>query len=133
MLVVIATVQGAANLWHYYTAPIWYGYLTLIMIYINASVWWYVAAGISANLGKIMDMYLEGIKAARTYSYPFFFFATGLVFWSASAFILASNASLDFNIGAVRSLQYLAVSAVLAILITLTGVNVSRRIAGLSK
>jgi len=128
MLVIIATIQGAANFWHYYTGPIWYGYLTLIMIYINASVWWYVAAGICANLGKIMDMYLDGIKDARTYSYPFFIFATGLVFRSASDFILASNTNLSTQMGSEQSVQYLAASAVLAILIALAGVSISKRI-----
>ena len=130
MLVVIATIQGAASVWEYYHGDIWYGYLTLVMIFINESIWWYVAAGFCAVLGKIMDMYLEGTKDARTYSYPFFLIATGLIFWSASAFILASNSSLNFSIATGLSIQYLAVSAVLAVLITLTGVNVSRRIAG---
>src|SRR5512136_1873184 len=129
MLVVIATIQGAASVWEYYHGDIWYGYLTLVMIFINESIWWYVAAGFCAVLGKIMDMYLEGTKDARTYSYPFFLIATGLIFWSASAFILASNSSLNFSVGPGRSLQYLAVSAVLALLITLIGVNISRRIA----
>jgi putative membrane protein len=130
MLVVIATIQGAASFWQYWHDPIWHGYFTLIMIYINKSIWWYVAAAICVNLGKIMDMYLEGLRDARTYSYLFFLIATGLVIWSASGFILASNAELNFGIGMVQSIQYLAVSAVVAVLITLLGVNVSKRIAG---
>jgi putative membrane protein len=129
VLVVIATIQGAANLWEYYRGPIWYGYLILIMIYINASVWWYVAAGICANLGKMLDMYLEGILYERTYSYPFFIFATGLIFWSASEFILASNTNLQFDVHPSRAFQYLAVSAILAILISTIGVKISDHIA----
>jgi putative membrane protein len=130
MLVVIATIQGAASFLQYSHEPIFYGYFTLIMIFINKSVWWYVAAAICINLGKIMDMYLEGKKDARTYSYLFFLIATGLVIWSASSFILASNADLKFSIGMVQSIQYLAVSAIMAILIALVGVNISKRIAG---
>jgi len=130
MLVVIATIQGAAAFWQYWHDPMWHGYFTLVMIYINKSIWWYVAAAICVNLGKIMDMYLEGQKDARTYSYLFFLIATGLVIWSASGFILASNTELNFGIGMVQSIQYLAVSAVVAVLITLVGVNISKRIAG---
>lgn len=130
MLVVIATIQGAASFLQYSHEPIFHGYFTLIMIFINKSIWWYVAAAICINLGKIMDMYLEGEKDARTYSYLFFLVATGLVIWSASGFILASNADLNFGIGMVQSIQYLAVSAVVAVLIALVGVNVSKRIAG---
>jgi len=76
-----------------------------------------------------MDMYLEGKRDAKTYSFPFFIFATGLIMWSATGFILASNVELKFGIGIFQSLQYLAVSAVLAVLISLAGVNVSKRIA----
>ncbi len=130
MLVVIATIQGAASFWQYWHDPLWHGYFTLIMIFVNKSIWWYVAAAICVNLGKIMDLYLDGLRDARTYSYLFFLVATGLIIWSASGFILASNADLNFGIGMMESIQYLAVSAVIAILITLIGVNVSTRFAG---
>ncbi|NYT01315.1 MAG: DUF373 family protein [Methanosarcinales archaeon] len=128
MLIVIATIQGATKIWYNYSSDIFYGYLTLIMIFINASVWWYVAAAICANLGKIIDMYLEGKRDARTYSYPFFIFATGLIFWSASVFILANNI-MDFDITPVRSIQYLAISGMAAILIALTGVKLKSHIS----
>ena len=128
VLVLIATIQGVTNLWNYYRGPIWYGYLILMTIYINASVWWYVAAGICANMGKILDNYLEGSKDERIYSYPFFIFATGLIFWSASVFILANSTNIEFEVVPGRSVQYLAVSAILAILISIIGVKISNRI-----
>jgi putative membrane protein len=130
MLVVIATVRGIAYFWQYYHEPMFPGYFMLVMIYLHESIWWYVVAALCVNLGKIMDMYLEGIRDARTISYLFFLLATGLVIWSASGFILASNADLKFGLGMVESIQYLAISAIVAILITLVGVNISKRIAG---
>jgi putative membrane protein len=130
MLVVIATVRGVAYFWQYYHEPMFPGYFMLIMIYLHESIWWYVVAALCINLGKIMDMYLEGIRDARTFSYISFLLATGLVIWSASGFILASNSDLKFGIGMVESVQYLAISAIVAILITLVGVNISKRIAG---
>ena len=63
-------------------------------------------------------------------SYFFFLLATGLIIWSASSFILASNADIKFEIGMVESVQYLAISAITAILITVVGVNISKRMAG---
>ena len=68
MLVVIATVNGVAYFWQYYHEPMFPGYFMLVMIYLYESIWWYVAAAICVNLGKIMDMYLEGIRDARTIS-----------------------------------------------------------------
>jgi putative membrane protein len=130
MLVVIATVRGVAYFWQYYHESMFPGYFMLIMIFLHESIWWYVVAALCVNLGKIMDMYLEGIRDARTISYLFFLIATGLVIWSASGFILASDVDLQFGIGMVESVQYLAISAIVAILITLVGVNISKRIAG---
>ncbi len=130
MLVIIATVRGVAYFWQYFHEPMFPGYFMLVMIYLHESIWWYVVAALCVNLGKIMDLYLEGIRDARTFSYIFFLLATGLVIWSASGFILASDTDLKFGIGMVESIQYLAISAIVAILITLVGVNVSKRIAG---
>ncbi len=129
MLVVIATVNGVAYFWQYFHEPTFPGYFTLIMIYLYESIWWYMAAALCVNLGKVMDMYMEGIRDARTISYLFFILATGLVIWSTSSFILASNADLEFGIGMVESVQKLAISAIGAILITVIGINVSKRIA----
>jgi putative membrane protein len=131
MLIVIATVQGAAMVWYSYSEGYWNGYLTLIMIFVNNSVWWYVAAGICANLGKIIDMLLEGTRDARTFSSPFFLFAAGLIFWSSSVFILASTIP-NFEVTTVQAIQYLAFSAMAAILIALIGVKLMNYIAKVS-
>jgi len=130
MLVIIATVRGFAFSWQYYQAPISPGFFILVMIYLHESIWWYVVAALCVNLGKIMDLYLEDIRDARTISYLFFLLATGLIIWSATGFILASNADLKFGIGMVESVQYLAISAIVSILITVIGVNISKRVAG---
>lgn len=128
MLIIIATIQGIANVWYSYKGPIWYGYLTLLMLFINASVWWYVAAGICANVGKLIDMHLEGIKDPRTYSYPFFLFATGLIFWGASIVILA-NFTQDFSMSPLSSIQYFAVCAMGAMATALLGIKLKSYIA----
>lgn len=127
MLILIATIQGAANVWYSYQGPIFYGYFTLVMLFVNASVWWYVAAGICANLGKIIDMYLEGVRDARTYSTPFFLFSAGLIFYSASLFILASTTS-NVDITPQRSIQYLVLYAMAAVIISLVGVKLKNYI-----
>jgi len=51
-------VQGGVALWDYYNEPILVGYLVLLMGYINASIWWYVLAGVIINIGKIFDLHL---------------------------------------------------------------------------
>lgn len=130
VLVLIATIQGSTRFWDYYTGEIWYGYIVLVMVFVYYSIWWYVAAGICVNLGKILDFYIEGAGDERAYSYPFFIFATGLIFWSASVFILASSAGMAFPLISGSSTEYLAVSAALAITIALVGVKISRKMVG---
>lgn len=132
VLVLIATIQGSVRFWDYYTGEIWYGYIVLIMVFVYYSVWWYVAAGICVNLGKILDLYLEGVGDERAYSYPFFILATGLIFWSASVFILASSAGMAFPFPIISgsNTEYLAASAALSIAISLIGVKISRRMVG---
>lgn len=127
VLVLIATIQGSAKFWDYYTGDIWYGYIVLMMVFVYYSVWWYVAAAICVNLGQVLDLYIEGVGDERAYSYPFFILATGLIFWSASVFILVNSAGMAFPLISGQSTQYLAASAVLAILITLLGVKISRK------
>jgi len=127
VLILIATIQGFSKFWDYYTGDIWYGYIVLLMVYVNYSIWWYVAAGICVNLGKILDLYIEGVGDERAYSYPFFIFATGIIFWSASVFILANSAGIDFSLILGSTTEYLAASAVLAIAVTLVGVKISRK------
>jgi len=127
VLVLIATIQGSAKFWDYYTGDIWYGYIVLMMVFVYYSVWWYVAAAICVNLGQILDLYIEGVGDERAYSYPFFILAMGLIFWSASVFILVNSAGMAFPLISGQSTQYLAASAVLAILIALLGVKISRK------
>ena len=127
VLVLIATIQGSAKFWDYYTGDIWYGYIVLMMVFVYYSVWWYVAAAICVNLGQVLDLYIEGVGDERAYSYPFFILATGLIFWSASVFILVNSAGMAFPLISGQSTQYLAASAVLAILIALLGVKISRK------
>jgi len=130
VLAAIATIQGAAKFWDYYTGDIWYGFFILLMVFVNYSVWWYVAAGICINLGQVLDIYMEkGVGDERAYSYPFFIFAAGLIFWSGSVFILANNTDMTFALISGNSVKSIAISAILAILISMIGVKISRKMA----
>ncbi len=79
-------------------------------------------------MGKLIDMHLEGVKDPRTYSYPFFLFATGLIFWGASIVILA-NFTQDFSMSPLGSIQYFAVCAMGAMATALLGIKLKSYIA----
>ncbi len=95
ILSMIGTVQGAIELWNYYDQAIWSGILIPLMGYVNASIWWYVAAGVLVNAGKIIDLRLSHEKIGRQWSHPFFVIAAGILFWSGSTYILVISEALN--------------------------------------
>jgi len=126
ILSMIGTVQGGIELWNYYNQEIMVGYLILLMGYINASIWWYVLAGVLINTGKIIDLYLAKEKIGRQWSHPFFVIAGGLLFWAGSTYILVISETLgDFPLGSGR--QFLIGSVSGAILIALAGAWISTK------
>jgi putative membrane protein len=117
-----------------------YGGVLSAAVYINTSIWWYVAAGIIASFGFILDAYLEEEKrVSRYWEFPFFFFATGLVLWSSSILILALGrkpvpvvgpadiliVKMSRSIEIVTSFQLLMFSVAGAIIVALTGIAIS--------
>jgi len=125
---VIAVVQGAVRLWGYYSSGgVWYyGLLTLITVFINASIWWFVAAALFANLGNVLDLRMNGKPVIRHLSPAFFVTSLGLLFWSASAYLLSISSVIDGYSGTPEvALQYFVYSVVGAIIIALVGIKIS--------
>lgn len=122
---VVATTHGALKVWGIYsTEGIWYhGVLTIVSVFINASIWWYVGALLLMSLGRIFDLKMAGKSIKRNISFSFFIISTGLLFWGASIYLLsvASISSLDAGI----ALQYFVYSVIIAIMMALVGIKLS--------
>ncbi|KAB3544137.1 MAG: DUF373 family protein [ANME-2 cluster archaeon] len=119
---IIATVQGANACWDGIAGDIFPGYVILSMIFVQTSVWWYVAAGFFLGFGKIVDLRLEGRAIGRAWAFPFFVIAAGLLLWSASAYILTTT---EYQQG--YGIQHLILSIVGAIAIALLGIYVATK------
>jgi putative membrane protein len=128
LTVLVATTYGAMEVWKLYSAEgVYYqGTLTLVSVFINASVWWYAGALLLADLGKIFDLRMEDRPIYKNVAISLFVIATGLLFWGASTYILAT-ASLSEGItnNAALALQYFVYSVAAAILIALAGIKYS--------
>ncbi|MBN1133539.1 MAG: DUF373 family protein [Methanosarcinaceae archaeon] len=124
---VIATVQGVVEVWGYYNnGGVWYyGSLTLITVFINASIWWFVAAALFANFGNILDLRMNGKLIIRHLSPTFFVISLGLLFWSASTYLLSISSVINIYTTPEVALQYLVYSTVSAIIIALIGIKIS--------
>lgn len=128
LTLLVATVYGTMEVWKLYSADgVWYqGILTLVSVFINASVWWYAGAMLLADLGKIFDLKMENKPIYKNVAISLFVIATGLLFWGASTYILAT-ASLSEGItnDASIALQYFVYSVAVAIIIALAGIKYS--------
>lgn len=130
ILSLVGTVQGGIGLWDYYNKEIMVGYLILLMGYINASIWWYVLAGVLINLGKIIDLYLAKERIGRYWSHPFFVIATGILFWAGSTYILVISEALGSYPLLENGRQFLVGSVSGAVLIALAGAWISTKSTG---
>ncbi len=127
ILSLIGTVQGSLEFWDYYNRDIMVGYLILLLGYVNASIWWYVIAGVLISAGKIVDMHLADEKIGRQWSHPFFILAGGLLFWSGSTYILVISGALEvFPLIDDRE-QFIFLTVLAAIIIAAIGASISIR------
>jgi putative membrane protein len=130
LLFIIATVQGAVSFWHYYNQEKFtYGYLVLLMIFINSSIWWYVSAVLSLQIGKTVDMYLTKEPFAHMWTRIFFTVASGLLFWGASNYILSISSSIpDFTLQRIEAQRLLALSILAAFILSMVGIWLSTKL-----
>ncbi|MDI6902270.1 MAG: DUF373 family protein [Methanocellales archaeon] len=115
ILVFIGIIQGLARCWVLEAQG-----LLIIVMFINASVWWFVASGLLSWIGKIIDAYLSKERVWRYWVLPFFLSATGVILWGGTTCVLLLNEGLRPD-----AIQYLMLSIVGAVLIAFIGVGLS--------
>lgn len=133
ILLVAGLIFGAVSFWEYYSrTDIFVGIIILLMVFVNVSVWWFVAAGWVAVLGRMVDLHQECEDYRKSWPLLFFLFSVGLLFWGASTFILSVSSSIDeFLISADTGRNLLVLSVVGSILISLIGIWLSTRMTDL--
>lgn len=127
ILSLIGTVEGAIEVWYYYDLGVWSGIMILLMVFVNSSVWWYIAAGVMISTGKIMDSRFSKEKIGKNWAHPFFIIASGILFWTGSTYILVISEALA-NYPLIRNGQEFLLSMVIgAIVIATIGARLSTR------
>ncbi|MCL7415004.1 MAG: DUF373 family protein [ANME-2 cluster archaeon] len=129
ILTLAGTIIGAIKFWGFYTrTDIFVGIIILLMVFVNQIIWWYVAAGWIANIGRMVDIHLEGKNYKRNLPYLFFMFSLGLLLWGASTFILSMSPSIDdYFISSDTGRNLLVLSVVGAVIVSLLGIWISTR------
>jgi len=135
LLSVVATVQGTVSFWEYYNQEKFtYGYVVLLMIFINSSVWWYISAALSLQFGRIVDMYLSHEPLSAMFTRIFFTIASGLLFWGASNYILSISSNIEkFASQNLEAEQVLALTVISAFIISVAGVVIPKKLATTEK
>ncbi len=111
-----------------------FGYVALFVDY---SIWWFIAALLAIVIGWIIDAYMDESDALYRYlSTPFFLVSAGLLIWGSSAYYIhMDNANfilpyvnLDFIPTGLISLLNLGVMIVLAVAVSWVGVRLANQI-----
>ncbi len=117
-----------------------YGGVLAAAVFIDTAVWWFVAAGLVASVGRLIDAYIADVKnVGRYWEFPFVVFATGLIIWSSSILVLALGGKpvpvlnpsdvlliqTSRQVEIVTSFQLLMFSVAGAILVALIGIGIS--------
>ena len=119
ILFIIGIIQGFYYFWILYNQKVMPGVVTLIVSFIYGAIWWIVASGISATLGKIFDHILEKKPFRKHVTMMFMITAAGWAFWGASVYLLSKSNVIQSS---ESPLQSLIASIVAAILISLMGI-----------
>jgi len=105
------------------------GVMIIIVTFINASVWWFVAGGLFSSVGRLVDAYLGKERVWRYWVLPFFISAAGLILWGGSKYVLSVN-EFGFTMNAI---QNLLASIIGAVIIASIGAAISTYIRRLKK
>jgi putative membrane protein len=129
ILTLAGTIIGAIKFWEFYTrTDIFVGIIILFMVFINQIVWWYVAAGCIASIGRMVDIHIEGKNYKRNLPYLFFMLSLGLLMWGASTFILSMSSSIDeYFVSSDTGRNLLVLSIVGTVIVSLIGIWISTR------
>jgi len=98
------------------------GLLDYAAIFVSHSILWFIAAFLSIVIGWIVDAYADESDTLYRYlSTPFFLLAGGLLIWGSAQYILHMSDT-------VRAFESLAISIVLAVIVSYVGVQFASQI-----
>ncbi len=120
ILIIIGTIQGINLVWNIYNGKIAPGIITLITAFIYGAIWWVVAGGIAASLGKLIDSILEKKSVKKYIIMPFMLVSAGLVLWGASVFILSANIKLGLKYSPIQYLVYSILGSMIIATLSIT-------------
>ena len=126
---IVAIIQGASQVFGHAIGDgvIRYEPLSLFIIFINASVWWFVLAFLFANFGRLVDRYINKKPIVKNISAMLFIIAFGLMTWGVSLFILSSENMGGFTVPHAVAFEFLSYSFIGFMLIVALGIKILKK------
>ena len=85
----------------------------------------HIAAGLTASLGKIIDVYLhEIVDLGKVIVLPFFIGAIGIIVYGISIYMLSISRIAEFPFGEIVGIEYAVYSMIAGLFIAFVGVYV---------
>ncbi|WNY28486.1 hypothetical protein MmiEs2_06740 [Methanimicrococcus stummii] len=124
LLFVIGTITGAISIWNItgFSNISYYGFASLISLFIKNVVLWYAGSLFVYLLGKIFDRIYAKQEYQDLIIEMLFVLSGTLLFWSAGSYALSLTLS---ETGYVFPVAYFVYSVVLAVIIALVGIYFS--------
>jgi len=128
VLVIMGLIRGgmaASNtdlINHYF--PLGGGFMPIGALFVDYSVWWFIAALMAIVIGWIIDAYMDEGEALYKYlSTPFFLIAAGLMIWSSSYYYLNMSTSNQ-----LMPFLYLGIAIIVAVAVSYIGVQFANQV-----
>ena len=106
LLGIVGIILGLISLLDYYTSS---GIFFQVLAFIYGAIAWFIAAGLVASVGKIIDVFLNEREAIqRVIALPFFVLAIGAIAYGASTYILSTVSDISgFPVGSTDGVKYI--------------------------
>jgi putative membrane protein len=124
ILAIIGLISGLNSLLEYYSETGWIPFMLFAFIF--GSIWWFIASGLIASIGKLIDMFInEPEHLGRMAVLPFFVLAVGIIAYGGSVFIL-STSGISFIYSSDEGMRTILLSTVGGLACALFGVYIQR-------
>ncbi|QSZ66459.1 DUF373 family protein [Methanofollis aquaemaris] len=122
LFVIVGIIIGLNSLLAYYTEE---GLLLHILTFAFGAIGWFTVAGLTASIGKIIDVYLhEIVDLGKVIVLPFFIGAIGIIVYGISIYMLSISMIKDFPFEEIAGVEWAVYSMVAGLFLAFVGVYI---------
>lgn len=122
LFMIVGIIIGLNSYLAYYIEE---GFLLHFLTFAFGAIGWFTVAGLTASLGKIIDVYLhEIVDLGKVIVLPFFIGAIGIIVYGISIYMLSISKIEKFPFGEIVGIEYAVYSMIAGLFIAFVGVYI---------